>query len=112
MIPTQFFFSVYIEGQFKTIENDNEKRRKILYELVKKYEKDNDSLSIDNNIFNYAQKNLFIGIIKINNLTAKAKFGQNMSETNINIIINDLKNRNTEIDNQTIYMIDKMKKYT
>ena len=31
MIPTQFFFSVYIEGQFKTIENDNEKRRKILY---------------------------------------------------------------------------------
>ena len=35
-----------------------------------------------------------------------------MSETNINIIINDLKNRNTEIDNQTIYMIDKMKKYT
>lgn len=37
MIPTQFFFSVYINGRFETI-NDNQKKKYILHNLVKKYE--------------------------------------------------------------------------
>lgn len=34
MIPTQFFFSVFIEGKFEVVE-DLSKKRKVLYELVK-----------------------------------------------------------------------------
>ena len=40
MIPTQFFFSVFIEGKFEVVE-DLSKKRKVLYELVKKYEPKN-----------------------------------------------------------------------
>ena len=86
MIPTQFFFSVFIEGQFETIQ-DIEERRSILYELVKKYEPNNNNLSIDDKMFNYAQNNMLIGIINIKNITAKAKFGQNMPDDEIKIII-------------------------
>ena len=109
MIPTQFFFSVFIEGTFEIIDNI-EKRKELLYEIVKKYEPDNNTLSINNDIFNYPQKNMLIGVLKAENITAKAKFGQNIPDNDINIIINDLKNRGTKTDNETIAMINKMRK--
>ena len=109
MIPTQFFFSVFIEGTFEII-NNIEKRKELLYEIVKKYEPDNNTLSINNDIFNYPQKNMLIGVLKAENITAKAKFGQNIPDNDINIIINDLKNRGTKTDNETIAMINKMRK--
>ena len=37
------------------------------------------------------------------------KFGQNMNDSDIAIIINDLKNRNTKIDIETIDMINKLR---
>ena len=109
MIPTQFFFSVFIEGTFEII-NNIEKRKELLYEIVKKYEPDNNTLSINDDIFNYSQKNMLIGVLKAENITAKAKFGQNIPDNDINIIINDLKNRGTKTDNETIAMINKMRK--
>ncbi|WP_297205069.1 pyridoxamine 5'-phosphate oxidase family protein [uncultured Brachyspira sp.] len=109
MVPTQFFFSVFIEGQFEII-NNTDKRKEILYEIVKKYEPYNYSLSINNDIFDYSQKNVLIGVLKAENITSKAKFGQNIPDNDINIIINDLKNRGTIIDNETIIMINKMRK--
>ena len=42
-------------------------------------------------------------------MTAKAKFGQNMRDSDITIIINDLKNRNKKIDIETIDMINKLR---
>ena len=109
MIPTQFFFSIFAEGRFESI-NDIEERRNILYELVKKYEPNNTNLSIDNKMFNYAQNNMLIGVIKIQNITAKAKFGQNMTDDEIKMIIKDLKIRAEKIDIDTIDMINKMRK--
>lgn len=109
MIPTQFFFSVYIEGEVNIIENI-EKRKNILYELVKKYEKDNNNLSIENKMFEYAQKSMMIGIIKIETITAKAKFGQNMNDDEINIIIKDLEKRGEKLDFETIEIIKNMRK--
>ena len=50
MVPTQFFFSVFIEGQFEII-NNTDKRKEILYEIVKKYEPYNYSLYINNDIY-------------------------------------------------------------
>ncbi|WP_020005423.1 pyridoxamine 5'-phosphate oxidase family protein [Brachyspira innocens] len=109
MIPTQFFFSIFAEGRFESI-NDIEERRNILYELVKKYEPNNTNLSIDNKMFNYAQNNMLIGVINIKNITAKAKFGQNMTDDEIKMIIKDLKIRAEKIDIDTIEMINKMRK--
>ena len=53
---------------------------------------------------------MLIGVLKAENITAKAKFGQNIPDNDINIIINDLKNRGTKTDNETIAMINKMRK--
>ncbi|WP_300716642.1 antibiotic resistance protein, partial [uncultured Brachyspira sp.] len=109
MIPTQFFFSVFIEGIFETIDNIS-KRKEILYEIVRKYEPNNNNLYIDNKLFDYAQNNMLIGTIKIENITAKAKFGQNIPDEDIKIIIDDLKSRAETIDIETIDMINKLRK--
>ncbi len=109
MIPTQFFFSIYIEGEFETI-NDINNRKNILYELVRKYEPNNNNISIDDKMFDYAQHNMLIGVIKIHHITAKAKFGQNMPDEEIKIIINDLKDMAYDIDIETIDMINKLRK--
>lgn len=108
MIPTQFFFSVFIEGKFEVVE-DLYKKRKVLYELVKKYDPENINMSMDKGQFKGYEIRTFVGIIKIKNMTAKAKFGQNMNDSDIAIIINDLKNRNTKIDIETIDMINKLR---
>ncbi|WP_157150604.1 pyridoxamine 5'-phosphate oxidase family protein [Brachyspira sp. SAP_772] len=111
MIPTQFFFSVYIEGEVNLIStSESQKRKNILYELVKKYEKDNTNLSIESKMFEYAKNSMMVGVIKIENITAKAKFGQNMGDEEINIIINDLEKRGEKLDLETIEIIKKMRK--
>ena len=108
MIPTQFFFSVFIEGKFEVVE-DLSKKRKVLYELVKKYEPENINMSMEKGQFKGSEIRTFVGIIKIYNMKTKAKFGQNMNDSDIAIIINDLKNRNTKIDIETIDMINKLR---
>lgn len=40
MIPTQFFFSVFIEGKFEVV-SDNQKKKQMLEVLVRKYEDEN-----------------------------------------------------------------------
>ena len=111
IIPTQFFFSVYIEGEVNLIStSEAQKRKNILYELVKKYEKNNTNLSIENKMFEYAKNSMMVGVIKIENITAKAKFGQNMSDEEINILIKDLEKRGEKIDLETIEMMKNVRK--
>ncbi len=78
--------------------------------MVKKYEPDNKNLSIDSKMFNYSQNNMLTGVIKIYNITAKAKFGQNMTDNEIKMIIDDLKIRGEKTDMDTIDMINKVRK--
>ena len=108
MIPTQFFFSVFVEGKFEVVD-DLAKKRKVLYELVRKYEPENINMSMNFGQFKNTEIGVFVGVIKIQNMTAKAKFGQNMSDDEISVIIKDLKNRNTKIDIETIEMINKLR---
>ncbi|TXJ41078.1 pyridoxamine 5'-phosphate oxidase family protein [Brachyspira pilosicoli] len=106
MTPTQFYFSVYIEGEVNIIDiSEVERRKNILYELVKKYEKDNSNLSIEHKMFEYAKNSMMVGVIKIENITAKAKFGQNMKGEEINILIKDLEKRGEKLDFETIDMM-------
>ena len=53
---------------------------------------------------------MMIGIIKIENITAKAKFGQNMTDEEINILIKDLEKRGEKIDLETIEMMKNVRK--
>lgn len=108
MIPTQFFFSVFLEGKFEVV-NDFEKKKEILCELVKKYEPNNANFSMEAKHFLGATKRTFVGVINTCNITAKAKFGQNMSKIDIDRIIDDLKARNTKIDRETIKWIEKLR---
>lgn len=107
MIPTQFFFSVYINGRFETI-NDNQKKKYILHNLVKKYEPQ-EHIDMDSIQFKGQEKGVFVGIIAVESMTVKAKFGQNMKQEDREQIIRDLDNRETQLDRDTIVMMQRFK---
>lgn len=104
MIPTQFFFSVMIIGQFCVVE-DLIQKRDILSALVQKYEPQSQNFSFSKKAFMGHEKNVFVGFIEIQSLSVKAKFGQNLKESDFKSIMHDLETRATELDKQTIAMM-------
>lgn len=104
MIPTQFFFSVLIDGRFVVID-DLAHKREILSVLVRKYEPKNAEFSMQKGVFAGAEKGVFVGVIKVETLSAKAKFGQNLNPSIFENIMNDLKNRNEVSDKETINLM-------
>lgn len=109
MTPTQFFFSVLIEGCFVVVQ-DLAQKRDILNALVRKYEPQNAEFSLENSPFAGAEKHTFIGVIQVQTLSAKAKFGQNMTQNAFDTLIKDLTNRNTDLDKDTLKMMKHLKK--
>lgn len=101
MIPTQFFFSVFIEGRFIVID-DLAHKREILKALVRKYEPENTEFSMHKGVFANSEKSTFVGIIEVKTLSAKAKFGQNMNQNAFENIMNDLQTRATALDKETL----------
>ena len=102
MIPTQFFFSVFIEGKFEVV-TQSQKKKQMLEALVRKYEDESF-------IFKDGQENgVFTGVIKAETLSAKAKFGQNYNDEKIAILIKDLENRGNELDFESIEWIKKLR---
>lgn len=104
MIPTQFFFSVYLSGAFETI-TDYQRKKCILKSLVQKYESHNDSLDMDLGQFKGQKRGVFVGVIKVESQSIKAKFGQNLKQEVREQIIRDLTNRGTLLDQETIEMM-------
>lgn len=104
MIPTQFFFSVYLSGTFETI-TDYQRKKCILKSLVQKYESNNDSLDMDLGQFKGQERGVFVGVIKVESQSIKAKFGQNLKQEVREQIIRDLTNRGTLLDQETIEMM-------
>lgn len=104
MIPTQFFFSVMIVGKF-CVANDNALKREILGALVRKYEPQSQNFSFDKKAFAGSEKGVFVGFIDIESISVKAKFGQNLKDSEFEFIMNDLAIRATEIDRQTLAMM-------
>lgn len=95
MIPTQFFFCVMITGQFRVVE-DNESKRKILGALVRKYEPQSSNFSFSKKEFAGSERGVFVGLIEIEHLSVKAKFGQNLKQSEFESILSDLQ---TKYDN-------------
>lgn len=104
MIPTQFFFSVYLSGTFETI-TDYQRKKCILKSLAQKYESHNDSLDMDLGQFKGQERGVFVGAIKVESQSIKAKFGQNLKQEVREQIIRDLTNRGTLLDQETIEMM-------
>ncbi len=104
MIPTQFFFSVMITGRFCVV-NDSAEKRAILSALVAKYEPKSQNFSFDKKAFAGREKGVFVGIIEIESISVKAKFGQNLKQSEFESIMSDLAIRATEIDKQTLAMM-------
>lgn len=104
MTPTQFFFSVLIEGRFEVVQ-DLAQKCEILDALVRKYEPQNATFCLEKSPFAGAQKHTFVGVIKVENLSAKAKFGQNMSQDAFDNLILDLQKRADTLDKDTLNLM-------
>lgn len=89
MIPTQFFFCVMITGQFRVVE-DNALKREILGALVRKYEPQSSNFSFSKKAFAGSERGVFVGFIEIEHLSVKAKFGQNLKQSEFESILSDL----------------------
>lgn len=108
MTPTQFFFSVLIEGRFVVVEDLGQKRE-VLDALVRKYEPANAEFSLEKSVFAGAEKGTFVGIIEAQSLSAKAKFGQNMSQSAFETLMIDLTKRATNLDKETLKMMKRLR---
>ncbi|WP_273214078.1 pyridoxamine 5'-phosphate oxidase family protein [Helicobacter rodentium] len=106
MIPTQFFFSVFVEGQFCVVE-DWEEKKQILTRLVQKYEPNNLQINMESGQFVGKERGTFVGKILVESLSAKAKFGQNLKAEDFAQIIQDLRNRWEARDSETIALMQK-----
>lgn len=104
MIPTQFFFSIMIAGKF-CVANDNAEKREILSALIRKYEPQSNNFSFDKEAFMGRENGVFVGFIEVESISVKAKFGQNLKDSEFESIMSDLEIRATEIDRQTLAMM-------
>ena len=103
MVPTQFFFSVMAVGRFEVV-RENERKKGLLQALVRKYEPENPRFELSGN-FQGKEKGVFVGVLKPKTLSAKAKFGQNLSAKDFESIICDLQKRNSPLDKETINLM-------
>lgn len=104
MIPTQFFFSAMIAGDFCVVD-DLAQKREILSVLVAKYEPQSTNFSFDKSAFSGKENGVFVGFVEIESISIKAKFGQNLKDSDFESILRDLQIRATDIDLQTIALM-------
>lgn len=101
---THFFKSIIIDGQIEIIDSYEEKV-KAMSLLMEKLQKEGGYKPFTDKA--YEKMLNAVAVYKLNkkNLTAKFKFGQNLSDERFDMVIEHLKKRNTKIDNATIEMM-------
>ena len=100
---TQFFASVLIEGKLKFIE-DGDKKAEVLNALMKKFQKEDsfEKIVYDKAMYTKMLDKTTIIELKIETQSCKIKVGQNLNEERKNKVMEKLKNRNLQIDEETI----------
>ena len=100
---TQFFASVLIEGKLKFIE-DGYKKAEVLNALMKKFQKEDsfEEIAYDKAMYTKMLDKTTIIELKIKTQSCKIKVGQNLNEERKNKVMEKLKNRNLQIDDETI----------
>ncbi len=103
---TQFFASVLLEGKLKFIE-DGDKKAEVLNALMKKFQKEDsfEEIAYDKAMYTKMLDKTTIIELKIEIQSCKIKVGQNLNEERKNKVMEKLKNRNLQIDEETIKQI-------
>lgn len=103
---TQFFASVLLEGKLKFIE-DGDKKAEVLNALMKKFQKEDsfEKIVYDKAMYTKMLDKTTIIELKIETQSCKIKVGQNLNEERKNKVMEKLKNRNLQIDEETIKQI-------
>lgn len=100
---TQFFASVLLEGKLKFIE-DGDKKAEVLNALMKKFQKEDsfEKIVYDKAMYTKMLDKTTIIELKIETQSCKIKVGQNLNEERKNKVMEKLKKRNLQIDEETI----------
>ena len=100
---TQFFASVLIEGKLKFIE-DGDKKAEVLNALMKKFQKEDsfEEIAYDKAMYTKMLDKTTIIELKIETQSCQIKVGQNLNEERKDKVMEKLKNRNLQIDEETI----------
>lgn len=108
---TQFFASVLLEGKLSFIE-DKDKKADILNALMKKFQNEDsfEEIAYEKAMYTKMLDKTAIIELKIETQSCKIKVGQNLNEERKNKFLEKLKNRNSQIDNETIKVMEIYKK--
>ncbi|MFV0481178.1 MAG: pyridoxamine 5'-phosphate oxidase family protein [Campylobacteraceae bacterium] len=103
---TQFFASVFCEGELKEL-NDDIKKAKALNLLMQKHQDKNSFLDIEENLSMYKtmMDKTAVFEFKIENWSMKIKVGQQLNEEKRENLINHLEDENSDISKETIKTI-------
>jgi nitroimidazol reductase NimA-like FMN-containing flavoprotein (pyridoxamine 5'-phosphate oxidase superfamily) len=105
---SQLYKSVMIFGKAKIVEPMEEKIN-VLNEMMRIFQPEGQYEKIEKEKHEYQNILERTAIIKIEitNMTAKFKFGQQLSEGKIRLIINNLKKSENPIDQETVVLMEK-----
>ncbi len=100
---TQFFASVFIEGEIDFVEDVN-KKSDVLNALMEKLQSDGgyEKIAYDKPMYTKMIEKTAILELKPTNVSCKIKVGQNLSQSKKDKIMKKLYQRGTTLDNQTI----------
>jgi len=105
---TQFFKSVSIEGSVEIVESREEKVT-MFKALMQKLQPTGGYKPFDDKVYETALKSTAVYKLVSSQITCKFKFGQHLSAERFEMIIEHLKQRNTQIDKETIEMMTSQK---
>jgi len=100
---TQFFASVFLEGDLSFVENGDRKAQ-ILNALMKKLQKDGgyETIAYDKVMYSKMIDKVAIIELKPQNISCKIKVGQNLNDEKRDKLLEKLENRASSVDNETI----------
>lgn len=100
---TQFFASVFLEGDLSFVEN-GDRKAEVLNALMKKLQKDGgyETIAYDKAMYSKMLDKVAIIELKPQNISCKIKVGQNLNDTKREKVLEKLESRATNMDKKTI----------
>ncbi len=105
---THFFKSVVIDGKIEFVKNNKEKVQ-ALSALMQKLQKEGKYIPLKDEVYKKIIDATTVYKINIDDISAKFKFGQHLSQERFDMIIEHLKKRATKKDISTIELMKEMK---
>ncbi len=106
---TQFFKSISVDGEINIVE-EKEEKIKALSLLMQKLQPEGAYKPFSDSAYEKMLKATAVLKIEVKELRAKFKFGQQLDDTRFNMILKHLEKRDTNIDKETIEMMQLQKR--